>query len=201
VHTLKDLEKKFSDIELQSQDVLNSYLSEVASNVCGRIISKGGIYNFRPYEIERAGLKKGRQLKNLPSKIKNTHVYHFDKDAKVILVEIYGQSETIVNKEFYHYGAEHVERTHFTSNGRLRNILASLLDDEIVMKDLNWGMFGCSESSYIYSGSRLDKILVKQKEHTDSSFSDFEVRFNYGNDELVKIMNIFPNGYEEQIFP
>lgn len=63
------------------------------------------------------------------------------------------------------------------------------------------GGYGCSESDYVYDGSCLVKILVRQKEHIDHEFSNFEVRFEYDAGSVVKIMNVFPNGYEEQRFP
>ncbi|WP_218584566.1 hypothetical protein [Pseudomonas sp. CM25] len=69
------------------------------------------------------------------------------------------------------------------------------------MRDLNWGEYGCSDSSYIYVGQVLDKIIVQQKEHVESSFSDFEVRFEYGDEGLLRITNVCSNGYEEQRFP
>ncbi|MNH35661.1 hypothetical protein D3C79_963670 [compost metagenome] len=62
-------------------------------------------------------------------------------------------------------------------------------------------MFGCSISDYVYSGSRLSRIRVQQKEHAESSFSEFDVVFEYCGEELESIINIFPNGYQEQRFP
>lgn len=201
MYALKDLEGKFSDIELRGQDALSSHLSEAECKVCDKVISKGPLYNVRPYEIERAGFKKGKSLKKIPANINNVHVYHFDADARIVFVEIYGQAENIINREFYNYSAGCVERVHFTSAGKIRNISVSLFDGEVVVKDLNWGGFGCSESSYVYADSRLNKILVQQKEHVDPSFTSFEVCLEYSANELVRILNVFPNGYEEQVYP
>ena len=94
-----------------------------------------------------------------------------------------------------------MERAHFTSAGTLRNISISFFEGSVVKKDVNWGMYGCSISNYIYNGSVLEKITVQQKEHDDPSFSEFDVIFKYKNNELETITNGVPNGYQEQRFP
>lgn len=53
----------------------------------------------------------------------------------------------------------------------------------------------------IYVDSILDKITVHQKEHDDTSFSEFDVILKYQNEELESITNVFPNGYQEQRYP
>ena len=119
----------------------------------------------------------------------------------MILVEIYGQSENIINKECCIYGDDCLECLYFTSAGILRNISVSFFEDSVVKKDINWGAYGCSISDYIYKDAILEKITVRQKEHKDPSFSEFDVIFKYKNDELESITNVFPNGYQEQRFP
>ncbi|BBH46047.1 hypothetical protein [Pseudomonas sp. KU43P] len=198
---LKSIEERYSSITSRSQAVLNSYLASSLPIVRERVISKGALYNQRPFEIERAGFKKGRQLKKMPASVKNTHVYHLDKNGQIIFVEIFGQSENIVNKEFYFYHDNCVERVYFTSVEKLRNVSLSLLEKGVVKKDLNWGEYGCSISDYFYSGDRLEKIHVRQKEHIDAAFSEYEVSLEYDGEDLVKILNVFPNGYQEQRFP
>lgn len=136
---LKSLEEKYSEIESRSEDALSSFMADALSRSRVKVISKGALYNVRPYEIERAGFKRGRQVKKLPTNIKNTHVYHLDDDGKIVLAEIYGQAENIVSHEFYRYGTGFIDRFYFTSVGKLRNISISLLDEEVVVKDLNWG--------------------------------------------------------------
>ncbi|WP_409314393.1 hypothetical protein [Pseudomonas putida] len=201
MNNLKDLERKYLEIESRAEEVLSSCLSEALYRSRRIVISKGPLYNVSPYEIERAGFKKGKALKKIPAHIKNTHLYHLDEYDKVVFVEIYGQSEKIINKEFYRYSGGGIERVHFTSTGKLRNISISLLEEGTVVKDMNWGQYGCSESNYVYADNRLEKIHVRQKEHIESAFSDFEVSFKYESGELVSIINVFPNGYEEQRFP
>jgi len=201
VQELKELEGKFKATSSGGQGVLSLYLDEVIPNVHRTIISKGAIYNVRPFEIERAGFKKGRQLKKMPASIKNTHIYYLDESGRILLVEIYGQSENIINKEFYSYGENYVERSYFASAGKLRNVSRLMLENGLIKKDLNWGEYGCSISDYQYSGGKLERVIVRQKEHADNSFGEFEVNFEYSGEELIKIVNVFPNGYREQRFP
>ncbi|EAA9322431.1 hypothetical protein CRQ39_24115 [Salmonella enterica] len=198
---LAELEKRYVEVSSNCEKYLSKYTSCISSDLNGTVISKGVLYNLRPYEMERAGFKKGRKLNKLPSAIKNTHVYYFDKLDRIILIEIYGQSKNIVNRECCIYDGNSLERLHFTSAGILRNISVSFFEDSIVKKDINWGMYGCSISDYIYNDSVLEKIAVRQKEHKDLSFSEFDVIFKYKNDELESITNVFPNGYKEQRFP
>ncbi len=201
MYELEKLEKRYIEISSKHDSYLSEYTSNLSSRVNRIVISKGALYNLRPYEIERAGFKKGRKLNKLPSAIKNTHVYYFDDSDRIIFIEIYGQSENIINREFCVYNDNHLERLYFTSTGMLRNISISLFEDSIIKKDISWGMYGCSISNYIYSNSILERITVHQKEHKDASFSEFDVIFKYKNDDLESITNIFPNGYQEQRFP
>ncbi|MGR4052051.1 hypothetical protein [Kosakonia cowanii] len=198
---LAELEKRYVEVSSVCEKYLSKYISRISSDLNRSVISKGALYNLRPYEIERNGFKKGRKLNKLPSAIKNTHVYHFDKLDRIILVEKYGQSENIVNRECCIYGDNCLERVCFTGTGTLRNISVSFFEGSAVEKDVNWGMYGCNISNYIYNGSVLEKIIVHQKEHNDPSFSEFDVIFKYKNNELEIITNVFPNGYQEQRFP
>ncbi len=180
---------------------MSCFLADALSRSRAKVISKGALYNVRPYEIERAGFKKGKKLNKLPANIKNTHIYHLDGEGRIVFVEIYGQAENIVSHEFYNYEADFIERLYFTSVGKLRNISVSLLDGEAVVRDLNWGVYGCSESDYVYDGPCLVKIHVRQKEHIEPEFIDYEVRLEYSAGEVVKIVNTFSNGYEDHRFP
>lgn len=198
---LTDVEKKYVEVSSNSERCLAEYTSFISSEKKRTVISKGALYNLRPFEIERAGFKKGRKLNKLPSVIKNTYVYYFDSQDRIILIETYGQSENIINKEFCIYTDDSLERIYFTSAGVLRNISISFFEASMLKKEMNWGMYGCSISEYMYDGITLEKIAVRQKEHHDTSFSDFNVIFKYKDDELESITNVFPNGYQEQRFP
>lgn len=198
---LEEIEKKYVEVSSSCEEYLSGYTSCISSELNNTVISKGALYNLRPYEMERAGFKKGRKLNKLPSAIKNTHVYYFDQSMRIIFIEIYGRSENIINRECCIYGDNCLERLCFTSAGILRNISVSFFENAIVKKDINWGVYGCSISDYIYNDSVLERIAVRQKEHKDLSFSEFDVIFKYKNDELESITNVFPNGYQEQRFP
>lgn len=198
---LLELEKQFNDAALNKISASSDRLIVAKSKEKQRIITKGPFFNFRPYELERAGYKKGKQLNELPKNIKNTHVYHFDVDNKLLYLEIYGQNEDIVNVEFYEYYNDGLRRIYYDSVGRLRNISFSVFVDGVLVKDMNWGKFGCSESDYIYECGELTKILVKQAEHSESEFSIYEVRFEYKQSDLVSIYNVFANGHKEKLFP
>ncbi|HED5888465.1 TPA: hypothetical protein R5S02_003673, partial [Salmonella enterica] len=118
-----------------------------------------------------------------------------------VLIETYGQPEDIINKEYCIYGDNCLERLYFTSTGTLRNISISFFENSMIKKDINWGVYGCSISDYIYIDTILEKITVYQKEHKDPSFSEFDVIFKYNGGALESITNVFPNGYQEQRFP
>ena len=85
---LKDLERKYLKIESRTEEVLPSCLSEALYRSRRIVISKGPLYNVSPYEIERAGFKKGKALKKIPAHIKNTHLYHLGEYDKVVFLEI-----------------------------------------------------------------------------------------------------------------
>jgi antitoxin component YwqK of YwqJK toxin-antitoxin module len=198
---LEYLEDKFNKISADSENYISAYSDSVKLNETKVVVSKGALYNLRPYEIERAGFKIGRKLNKLPTNVKNTHIYHFDILNRILLIEIFGQSDNIINKEFCIYESGNLERVYFTSAGMLRNISLSVYHNELVKKDFNWGMYGCSVSDYVYEGFILKKIDVKQKEHTESSFTEFEVLFSYKDESVDTITNVFPNGYKEQRYP
>jgi antitoxin component YwqK of YwqJK toxin-antitoxin module len=198
---LINLEKKFIEMSTNCDQYITEYTSNALSSIISTVISKGALYNFRPYEIERNGFKIGKKLNKLPTNIKNTYVYHFDKHDRVLFIDIYGQDNTIINKEFFFYNNNSLERVYFTSARVLRNISILYFEKNKIKKDINWGMYGCSISDYIYDDIILQKIIVRQKEHKDSLFSTFEVIFKYKHGDLESITNVFPNSYSEQRFP
>lgn len=59
--------KKYLEIESRTEEILSSCLSEVLYRSRRIVVSKGALYNVSPYEIERAGFKKGKALKNSSS--------------------------------------------------------------------------------------------------------------------------------------
>lgn len=67
---LKNLEDKFNKISSDSENYIMSYSDSVRLNETKVVVSKGALYNIRPYEIERAGFKIGKKLNKLPANVK-----------------------------------------------------------------------------------------------------------------------------------
>ncbi|MBP5107749.1 hypothetical protein, partial [Pseudomonas protegens] len=116
----QELEKEFYEIQSKCDVFLNSLLKISKEEVARKIISKGALFNLRPFEIQRAGFKLGKELKNLPKTIKNTHVYYFDKSDRVVMIDIYGQSESIINRDFYFYDKESIKSIYINSTKTIR---------------------------------------------------------------------------------
>lgn len=201
MNELIQLEEKFREISSNSERYLSEFILCALSVSTRSVISKGALYNLSPYEIQRAGFQKGRKLNKLPNLMTGVHAYHFDESERVTFIEVYGQTVNIVSKEFCMHKDNELERFCFTSTGSLRNILISQSECGRIEREVNWGMYGCSVSEYVYHGSMLQKISVRQKEHVDDLFSEFDVVFDYIDEELKAITNIFPNGYQEQRYP
>lgn len=201
MNEFQELERQFYEIQPKSDISLREFLSNARVSVVRKIISKGALFNLRPFEIQRAGFEVGKELKALPKSIKNTHVYYFDGDDKVVMVEIYGQSESVVNKEFFFYGEGRIKSIYFDSVGALRNVTTSTVVNGEFLQDVNFGKYGCSVSGYLYEGGELKSISVRQKQHDQEVFSTYQVIFEYLGGNIVKVVNVFPNGYQELRYP
>ncbi|KAF0867285.1 MULTISPECIES: hypothetical protein [Pseudomonas] len=197
----QELEKEFYEIQSKCDVFLNSLLKISKEEVARKIISKGALFNLRPFEIQRAGFKLGKELKNLPKTIKNTHVYYFDKSDRVVMIDIYGQSESIINRDFYFYDKESIKSIYINSTKTIRNITISSIVNGKVLRDANFGKYGSSTSDYLYDGERLSSILVMQKQHDQELCSTYQVLFYYLDGIVSKIINEFPNGYQEIRYP
>lgn len=196
-----ELQQQFHELQLKSEHFLSTYLSSANLRIARNTISKGALYNFRPFEIQRSGSKLGKILKSLPKNTKNTHAYYFDSEDRVVLVEIYGQSESVINREFYFYETGKIKSIYFNTTGSIRNVMLSLIEGDKINQDINYGKYGESISDYIYVDSRLESIEVKQKEHDQKNWSSYQVFFEYLDGQVSKITNSFPNGYQEQRYP
>lgn len=195
------LNEQFHEIQSKADSFLGTYLDSVKTHVVRNIISKGAMYNLRPFEAQRSGFKLGKELKILPKNIKNTHVYYFDKKDRVVLVEIYGQSENVINREFYFYETNSFKSIYFNAGCSISNIMLSLIKGEKIVQDINFGKYGEGVFDYLYEGDRLKSITVKQKEHDQRDYSSYQVLFEYLDGQMSKIFNVFPNGYQEQRYP
>lgn len=199
LQTLKD---KYEHIMLNPAKVEGELFQFVMSTFSYKKISKGGLYNIIPYEIQRAGLKFGKELKSFPKTIKNTHVYYFNDDNQILLIEVYGQNESIVNRNYYFYEGNTIESIYFNSGTKsVRNIALLKKENGKIYETISYGAFGCNISAYFYQKDELIEIDVQQKEHENEGFSCYKVLFEYKNNSLEKICYKHPNGYEEQRYP
>ncbi|NDJ57437.1 hypothetical protein GWD52_10600 [Enterobacteriaceae bacterium 4M9] len=197
---IKELEVLFSSLKSKGVAGFSDHLSAIFRECKKIFISKGAFVNVRPFEIERAGIKLGRVLKKEPAKFKNIYKYYYDDCGKVRLIEIYDGD--LVDREFYFYHSDCIFIYFFDAAGDIRNIRKCILQGVFFISEFNYGKYGFSISDYIYSENKLiDCIKVFEKEHNEEKGSTFNVKFKYNNQELESIINVFPNGYEEQRYP
>jgi hypothetical protein len=64
MYELTELEKRYVEVSSDCEKYLSKYISCLSSDLNGTVISKGALYNLRPYEMERAGFKKAENLIN-----------------------------------------------------------------------------------------------------------------------------------------
>lgn len=196
-----EIQQQFHELQSKPEHFLSAYLSSANLRSERNSISKGALHNIRPFETQRSGSKLGKELKTLPKNIKGTHVYYFDREDRVVFIEIYGQSKDIINREFYFYEEGKIKSVYFNATGSIRNVILSLSDGDKIMQDINYGKYGESISDYIYVGDRLESIKVNQKEHDQKVWSTYQVLFEYLDGQVRKITYSFPNGYQEQRYP
>ncbi|AUU15754.1 hypothetical protein [Proteus mirabilis] len=199
---LKRLEKKYNSIMVSPSEKESQYYNSVMSIFSYKKISKGRLYNIKPYEIQRAGLNPGKELKENPKKIKGVCVYYFDSKDNILLIEIYGQNENIINRHYYFHTVNQIKSIYFNSEYQsIRNIDLLKCKNGQVMEVLNYGEMGSSISNYIYDSGKLIEIDIKQKEHNKNEIAKYKVYFEYKDDILNRIVDKHPNGYEEQRYP
>jgi len=201
MNDLKSVTEKFFEIQSNPGIFFKKFLESAKKNTSQKRISKGILYNIRPYQAHRAGFKQGKEIKSLSKNTKNIHIYYLDHNDNVVLIEIYGQCEKIINREFYFYKKNSIESAYFDDSERIRNITLSSLIDGKFIQDINVGRYGTSIYTYQYIDNLVKLILVNQKEYDQDESSTFQILFDYSDEEPSRIVNIFPNGYEEQIFP
>jgi len=201
MNDLEQLESEFNKINSDSEKFLSLFLKNALASAAKIVTSKGAIYNFSPYETEQSGFKLGKEIKNNPKSKKNVYVYHFDSADKILFIYEYGKWENIIDKDFFFYEAGGLKRICFTSTNDLGNISISYFKKNVATKKINWGKYGWSVFDYHYNNNILEKISVQQKEHSKSIVGTHEVIFYYEENKLEKIVNVFPNGYEEKMFP
>ncbi|WP_455930634.1 hypothetical protein [Pseudomonas fluorescens] len=192
---------KFFEIQSKPEIFFAKFLESAKTNTSRTRISKGILYNIRPYQAQIAGFKPGKEIKSIPKNTNNIHIYYLDHNDRVLLIEIYGQFENIINREFYFYKKNTIESVYFDNSERIRNITSSSIRSGKFIQDINVGRYGTSFYTYKYDNNLISLISVNQKEHDQNESSNFEILFYYSGEEPNKIINSFPNGYQEQIFP
>lgn len=198
VGNLKDI---FDKLKTSTEEVEMNYYENVMRKHSKKIISKGPLFNVRPYEYQRAGFKTGKELTDVPKSKSEVYNYYFDSKGNVILVETYGKKETIVNREYFMYENDSITSFYFNNKVSIRNISYSEVVNDLIVKDINYGKFGESTSLYEYSNKILLRINVKQKEHHQQEYNNYVAEFTYDDSNLIKITHRFPNGYIEQRYP
>lgn len=201
MNTLQSITDKFFEIQSKPEIFFANFLESARKTTSQKRISKGILYNIRPYQAQRAGFKLGKEIKSTPKNTNNIHIYYLDHNDRVVLIEIHGQSENIINREFYLYNKNSIESVYFDNSERIRNITSSSLSDGKFIQDINVGRYGTSTYTYKYSNNLVTLISVNQKEHDQNKSSNFKILFEYSGEEPSKIIHSFPNGYQEQIFP
>jgi len=192
---------RFFDLQSKSKMLFADFLESAKKAAARRRIGRGVLYNMRPYQAQRSGFKLGKEIRAFPKNTRDIHVYYLGRNDKAILVEVYGQSGDVVNREFYFYNKNSMESICFDSSERVRNITLSYLDGEKFTRDVNAGKYGASIRAYKYNGGLVSMISVCQKEYEQGEMSTFQELFYYSGEELDRIINSFPNGFQQQVFP
>jgi hypothetical protein len=197
----KELEKEFNNAKDNYQD----FLSKTEPLVNSKIISKGFLFNLRAYDGESAGFKMGKKLKDLPKSLKDIFIYYFDAGGKIIMVDKYGATPNIIDKEFLSYEGNQVKSVYYSGGFiRLRNVLLAIQENDRTSKVYNYGMSGISFKEYIYGkDGLLEKIIVQQKTHKpEDAFQPHELQFHFDEkNELKDIKQVFPNGFTRDVYP
>lgn len=196
------LRQKYTKISLDSIEIASHYYQAALEKTSYQKISKGPLLNIRPFEAQIFGYKLGKILKQLPKIIKNTHIYYFDHADQVIMIEIYGPTEAIIHRQYYFYTDDQIESIYFNSGAEsVRNISLSIHNDHHIEKLINYATFGYSIAHYVYENEILKAINVQQKEHDQDECSTSTMIFEYDDQNLSKITQHYPNGYENIRYP
>lgn len=198
---LKLLKKKYDQIVLSPKEIENDYYQNVMSKYAYKKISKGPSYNVWPFDYQIGGFKKGRELKKLPKLINNTRVYYFDGNDKILLTEIYGKTERIIDREYYFYCKNDIESIYFISTiGAIDVANISLLMNKngYANQLISYAKYGYGIWKYNYFNNTLVEIDVQCKGHDETEITFYKTYLKYNNGELNRIISKYPNGYEVQ---
>jgi hypothetical protein len=198
---MKELEVLEQDFK-RAKDRYEEFSTATAPKIKKSIMSKGFLFNVRTYEKESMGFKKGKEIKALPKNVNDVFVYHFDDKDRIVLIESYGSAPTIINREFCVYESASLKTYYYESGTfNLRNVTLSTEENSKTKQVFNYGMYGVTVKDYVYNKNAvLEKIQVKAKEHAKTDFEPHELVFTFDKEELVSVMQVYPNGYQKQIY-
>ncbi|MBP2851822.1 hypothetical protein [Dickeya oryzae] len=195
------LKSEFEKIKPISGVFLEEFYSDVKKHTTEQKISKGRLFNIRPFETERFGFKLGKQLSNVPKNKKDVQFWSFNSTGDTLLVERVGSNGEVQYSDFYFYSDSIVRVIGFYDVDSLAFVMDIIFDNGRVIKELSYGKFGSSFSDYNYNDDMLVDIIVHEKEHSQEEYSTHALLFSYDNGALSKIVKNYPNGYQEQRYP
>ncbi|MEQ9881790.1 hypothetical protein ABRP83_06335 [Pectobacterium brasiliense] len=195
------LKSEFEKINATPQIFLDKFYSDAKKNTAYQKISKGRLFNIRPFETERFGFKLGKELKNAPKNKKDIQLWNFNFTGDVLLVERFGSNERIQYSDFYFYSDSIIRVIGFYDVDSLAFVMDVVFNNGKVVKELSYGKFGSSFSDYNYNDDVLIDIVTHEREHTQEEYTNNTLFFSYENGTLSKIVKSYPNGYQEQRYP
>lgn len=191
------LEKDFNNY-LNEYENLNNHFAPLIKN---KIIGKGYLYNIRDYEEESFGFHKGKEIKKLPQNIMDVKIYYFNESSQIIMIDSYGSNAYIIDREYCFYENAALKTVYYSGGFiRLRNVTLSLDNKGKTEKVYNYGKMGVSIKEYMRNENILEKIKVQNKKHGENNYTNYELLFEFKNNELIKILQEYPYGYKKEIY-
>jgi hypothetical protein len=191
------LEKDFNNY-LNEYENLNNQFAPLIKN---KIIGNRYLYNIRDYEEETFGFHKGNEIKKLPQNTRDVKIYYFDESKRIIMIDNYGSNKNIIDREYCFYENTALKTVYYSGGFiRLRNVTLSLNNNGKTEKVYNYGKTGVSIKEYMRNENILEKIKVQNKKHGENDYTNYELLFEFKNNELIKILQEYPNGYKKEIY-
>ncbi|VFB12037.1 Uncharacterised protein [Aeromonas salmonicida] len=195
------LKSEFEKINTTSRVFLEEFYSDVKKHATVKKISKGRLFNIRPFEAERFGFKLGKELNNVPKNKKDVQFWSFNSTGDTLLVERVGANGEVQYNDFYFYSDSIVRVIGFYDVDSLAFVMDIVFNNGKVMKEFSYGRFGTSFSDYHYNDDMLTDIIVHEREHSQEGYSNHTLLFGYENGVLSEIVKCYPNGYRERRYP
>ena len=190
------LETIFSDYE----NSYNKMILEQRGRSARKEISKGNLYNVIPYEVEMQGQKlNGKKIDQIIMD-DECHVYYFDNEGKIILVE---SDPWETENEFYDFCAYFYEENKVYSvrgnRNYLMNVSVAVFNGELLLERYIGGKKGRRFQKYIYNENNVLNCVELFVINEESNVSKKEkYQFYYQNDDkVILIQRQCENGYKE----